>query len=88
MHLCTASQLVVACDKCDPVILKRWSLSLPVFVMWVIIFLAEPGAAQVLWGPCPRNDSALIKERSTLGPGPEGKSELGETTANRTYALK
>lgn len=30
--------------------------------MVVIIFPAELGAAQVLWGPCPRNDSALIKE--------------------------
>lgn len=53
-----------AYDKLDPVILKWWSLSLPAFLMEVIIFLAELGAAQVLWGPCPHNDSALIKECS------------------------
>lgn len=51
-------------DKLHPVILKWWSLSLPAFLMVVIIFLAGPGAAQVLWGPRPHNDSALIKECS------------------------
>lgn len=46
-----------------PVILKRGSLSLPVFLMADGFFLCPP-TPLVLWGPCPSKDSALIKERS------------------------
>lgn len=45
-----------------PVILKRWSLSLPAFLMDAIIFLAELGAGQTLWGPRPCNDTYLTKQ--------------------------
>lgn len=45
-----------------PVILKRWSLSLPAFLMDAIIFLAELGAVRTLWGPRPRNDTYLTKQ--------------------------
>lgn len=44
-----------------PVILKRWSLSLPAFLMNAIILLAELRAVRALLGPCPGNDSYLIK---------------------------
>lgn len=44
-----------------PVILKRWTLSLPAFLMNAINFLAELRAVRTLWGPCPCNDSYLIK---------------------------
>lgn len=68
-------------------ILKWWSLSLPAFLMDVIIFLAGLGAAQVLWGPCPRNDSAIIKEHNT-GPESSRKSKLCENTANAAHEPK
>ena len=79
-HSCRVNRHVR--DNSDPVILKRRSLSLPVFLMEVIIFLAELRAAQVLWGPCPRNDSALIRESAhNTGLQSNRKSKLCENTA-------
>lgn len=70
-----------------PLILKQWSLSLPVFLMDVIFFLAELEAAQVLCGPCPPNDSALNKEYNT-GPESSRKSKLCENTAKTAHEPK
>lgn len=53
---------LLVCNHLGPVILKRWSLSLPAVLMNAIILLAALGAVQTLWGPCPRNDSDLIKQ--------------------------
>lgn len=52
---------MLVCNHLAPVILKRWSLSLPAVSMNAIVFLAELGAVWTLWGPRPRNDSYLIK---------------------------
>lgn len=68
VRLCTQLQKLpvyigmLACNHLGPVILKRWSLSLPAVVMNAIILLAELGAVRALWGPRPRNDSDLIKQ--------------------------
>lgn len=57
-------------------------------MMVVIIFLALPRAAQVLWGPCPCNDSALITGCSQRRAWVQQISKHCENIANTTHVPK